>query len=121
MASVVTRERFVRDARAVCPHACEFDEGTTAVRLHFLRKYANKTPLTEEETLDAHYKICYLAGLNMNDRKFTKEYVDKIHERTPYVRRLSQICSSQVLFWIYLTYRRLTGRTRTPLQMYFGQ
>ena len=70
---------------------------------------------------DAHYKIGYLAGLNMNDRKFAKDYVDKVHDRTPYVKRLSRICASPVLFWIYQTYRRLTGKTRTPLQMYFGQ
>jgi hypothetical protein len=47
--------------------------------------------------------------------------VDKVHDRTPYVKRLSRICASPVLFWFYQTYRRLTGKTRTPLQMYFGQ
>ena len=57
----------------------------------------------------------------MNDRKFAKDYVDKVHDRTAYVKRLSRICSSPVLFWCYQTYRRLTGKTRTPLQMYFGQ
>ena len=112
---------FINDARAVCLHACEFDEGTTAVRLHFKRKYPEKTPLTEEEILDAHYKICYLSGLNMNDRRFTKEYIDKMNDRTPYVRRLSRICASPVLFWGYQVYRGVTGKKRTPLQMYFGQ
>ena len=50
-----------------------------------------------------------------------KEYVDKVHDRTPYVRRLSRICASPILFRGYQLYRRLTGKTRTPLQMYFGQ
>ena len=77
--------------------------------------------MTAEEIEDAHYKMGYLAGLNMNDRKFAKEYVDKVHDRTPYVKRLSRICSSPVLFWFYQAYRGLTGKTRTPLQMYFGQ
>ncbi|MBR5175310.1 MAG: glycosyltransferase [Bacteroidales bacterium] len=112
---------YIKDARTVSLHACEFDEGTTAVRLHFLRKYSDKTPLTEDEIQDAHYKICYLAGLNMNDRNYTKQYADRIHHRTPYIKRLSRICSSPCLFWIYQTYRKLSGKTRTPLQMYFGQ
>ena len=113
--------QFINDAREVGIHACKFDAGATAVRLHFQNKYANRTPLTAEEIEDAHSKIGYLAGLNKDDRKFTKEYVDKIHERTPYVKRLSRICASPLLFWLYQTYRRLTGKTRTPLQMYFGQ
>ena len=112
---------YINDAKAVSLHACKFDEGTTAVRLHFRNKYPDRTSLTAEEIEDAHYKIGYLSGLNMNDRKFTKTYVDKVHDRTPYVKRLSRICSSPVLFWFYQTYRRLTGKTRTPLQMYFGQ
>ena len=112
---------YINDARTVSLHACKFDEGTTAVRLHFLRKYPDRTRLTEDEIQDAHYKICYLAGLNMNDRKYTKQYVDLIHHRTPYIKRLSRICSSPCLFWIYQTYRNLSGKTRTPLQMYFGQ
>ena len=112
---------FINDAREVGIHACKFDEGTTAIRLHFRNKYPDRTPLTAEEIKDAHSKIGYLAGLNMNDRKFAKEYVDKVHNRTPYVKRLSRICASPVLFRLYQTYRRLTGKTRTPLQMYFGQ
>ena len=113
--------KFINDAREVGLHACKFDEGTTAIRLHFRNKYPERTLLTTEEIEDAHYKVCYLAGLNMNDRQFTKDYVDKIHHRTPYVKRLSRICASPVLFRLYQTYRRLTGKTRTPLQMYFGQ
>jgi hypothetical protein len=113
--------KFINDARQVGLHAVKFDEGTTAIRLHFRNKYPDRTALTAEEIEDAHYKIGYLAGLNMNDRSFTKEYVDKILDRTPYVERLSRICSSPVLFGLYQTYRRLTGKTRTPLQMYFGQ
>ena len=112
---------YINDAKAVCLHACEFNAGTTAVRLHFRNKYPDRTPMTAEEIEDAHSKICYMAGLNMNDRKFAKEYVDKVHNRTPYVKRLSRICSSPVLFKAYQAYRRLTGKTRTPLQMYFGQ
>ena len=112
---------YINDPRAVALHACKFDEGSTAVRLHFRNKYPDRTPLTVEEIEDAHYKMGYLAGLNMNDRKFAKGYVDKVHDRTPYVKRLSRICSSPLLFWFYQTYRRLTGKTRTPLQMYFGQ
>ena len=112
---------YINDAREVATHACKFDEGTTAIRLHFRNKYPDKTPLTSEEIEDAHYKLGCLSGLNMNDRKFTKEYVDKIHDRTPYVKRLSRICTSSLLFRAYQTYRRLTGKTRTPLQMYFGQ
>ena len=113
--------KFIHDAREVGLHACKFDEGTTAVRLHFRNRYPDRTPLTAEEIEDAHSKVGYLAGLNMNDRKFTKEYVDKVHSRTPYVKRLSRICASPVLYLLYQTYRRLTGKTRTPLQMYFGQ
>lgn len=112
---------YINDPKAVAKHACEFDEGTTVVRLHFRNKYPDRTPVTAEEIEDAHSKIGYLAGLNMNDRKFAKEYVDLVHVRTPYVRRLSRICTSPVLFMFYQTYRCLTGKNRTPLQMYFGQ
>ena len=112
---------YIKNARVVCLHACEFDEGTTAVRLHFLRKYPDRTTLTEDEILDAHYRICFLAGLNMNDREYTKKYIDKMITRTPYVKRMCWICSSPVLFWGYQVYRGLTGKKRTPLQMYFGQ
>ena len=113
--------KFINNAREVGLHACKFDEGTTAVRLHFRNKYADRTPITAEEIEDAHYKVCYLAGLNMDDRMFTKENADKVHNRTSYVKRLSRISASPVLFRLYQTYRRLTGKTRTPLQMYFGQ
>jgi len=112
---------YINDSRAVALHACEFDEGTTAIRLHFRNRYPDRTPITAEEIADAHNKICYLAGLNMDDRLFTKKYVDLVHDRTPYVRRLSRICSSPILFRAYQVYRKLTGKTRTPLQMYFGQ
>lgn len=112
---------YINDAKAVSLHACEFDEGTTAVRLHFRNLYPDRTPLTAEEIEDAHSRICYLAGLNMNDRMLTKEYVDKVHARTPYVKRLSRISSSPLFFKAYQAYRRVTGKTRTPLQMYFGQ
>lgn len=113
--------KYINDRRGGALHACKFDEGTTAIRLYFRNQYPDRTTLTVEEIEDAHYKIGLRAGLNMDDRKFTKEYVDKIHERTPYVKRLSRICASPLLFWLYQTYRRLTGKTRTPLQMYFGQ
>ena len=113
--------KFINDAREVCLHACKFDEGTTAVRRHFIRKYTDRAGITVEQVEDAHQKICYLAGLNMDDRKFTMEAVEKVHDKTPYVRRLTRICKSPILFRFYQLYRRLTGKTRTPLQMYFGQ
>lgn len=113
--------KFINDPTAVALHACQFDARTTDIRLHFRNKYPDRTELTAEDIRDAHHKICYLAGLNMDDRQFTKDHVDKIHHRTSYVKRLSRICASPVLFRIYQLYRRLTGKTRTPLQMYFGQ
>ena len=113
--------KFINDAREVGLHTCKFDEGTTAIRLYFRNEYPDRTPLTVEDIEDAHYKLCCLSGLNMNDRKFTKEYADFVHDRKPYVKRLSRICASPFLFWCYQTYRRLTGKARTPLQMYFGQ
>lgn len=112
---------YINDARAVGLHAVEFDEGATAVRLYFRNNYPDRTPLTVGEIEDSHYKICYLAGMNMNDRLYTKKYIDLVHNRAPYVERLSRISSSSFLFSAYQTYRRLTGKTRTPLQMYFGQ
>ena len=113
--------KFINDPTAVALHACQFDARTTDIRLHFRNKYPDRTELTAEDIRDAHHKICYLSGLNMDDRQFTKDHVDKIHHRTPYVKRLSRICAAPVLFRIYQLYRRLTGKTRTPLQMYFGQ
>ena len=112
---------YINDARTVSLHACKFDEGTTAIRLYFRNRYPDRTELTEEQIEDAHYKLCYLAGLNMDDRSFTKQYVEMVHDRTPYVKRLSWISRSPLLFRVYQFYRRLTGKTRTPLQMYFGQ
>ena len=94
---------------------------TTAIRLHFLKKYLDKTDLTENEIMDAHNKIGYLAGLNMNDREFALRYVSQMRNRTPYVKRLTMICKSPVLFGMYQMYRGLTGKKRSPLEMYFGQ
>lgn len=113
--------QFINDAKEVSLHACKFDEGTTSVRLYFKREYTDKTSITESEILDAHYKICYLAGLNMNDRDYTRKYVDLTSNKTSYLKRLSLICRSRVLFSLYQSYRKMTGKTRTPLQMYFGQ
>ena len=112
---------FINDPKTVSLHACRFDEGTTEVRRHFIRKYSDRAGLTVEQVEDAHQKICYLAGLNMNDRKFTLNAVEKVHDRTPYVRRLTRISRSPLLFAAYQLYRKWTGKTRTPLQMYFGQ
>lgn len=112
--------QYINDVKTVSSHACKFDEGTTAIRLYFLRKYPERTKMTEDEILDAHYKMCYLAGLNMNDREFTLKYVNRISNRVPYIKRLTFICKSRLLFAIYQLYRKLTGKTRTPLQMYFG-
>ena len=113
--------KFINDAREVCLHACKFDEGTTAIRRHFIQKYPDRTSITVEQVEDAHQKICYLSGLNMNDRIFTLQAVEKMHYKTPYVKRLTRICKSPILFKGYQLYRRITGKTRTPLQMYFGQ
>ena len=74
---------YINDPKAVSLHACQFDEGTTEVRRHFIRKYPDRAGLTVEQVEDAHQKICYLAGLNMNDRKFTLDAVEKVHDRTP--------------------------------------
>lgn len=112
---------FINDPKAVSLHACKFDEGTTAVRLYFLRKYPEKTNLTENEILDAHNKFGYLAGLNMNDRKYALKYVSQMHDRSPYIKRLTAICKSRVLFGLYQFYRSVTGKKRSPLEMYFGQ
>lgn len=112
---------FINDPKKVSLHAVKFDEGTTAVRLYFLKKYPEKTNLTEAEILDAHNKIAYLAGLNMNDREFALKYVSQMHDRTPYVKRLTMICKSPLLFSLYQMYRGITGKKRSPLEMYFGQ
>jgi hypothetical protein len=112
---------FINDPKLVSLHAIKFDEGTTAVRLFFLRKYPNETNLTENEILDAHNKMGYMAGLNMNDREFTLKYVSLINHRTPYVNRLTILSKSSLLFGLYQTYRKVMGKHRTPLQMYFGQ
>ncbi len=112
---------FINDPKAVSLHAVKFDENTTAIRLHFLKKYPDRTDLTENEILDAHNKIGYLAGLNMNDREFALRYVSQMHNRTPYVKRLTMICKSHLLFGMYQMYRGLTGKKRAPLEMYFGQ
>ena len=112
---------FINDPKAVSLHAVKFDENTTAIRLHFLKKYPDKTELTENEILDAHNKIGYLAGLNMNDRAFALKYVSQMHDRTPYVKRLTAICKSPLLFGMYQKYRGMTGKKRSALEMYFGQ
>lgn len=111
---------FINDPKTVSLHAVKFDENTTAIRLHFLKKYPDKTDLTENEILDAHNKIGYLAGLNMNDREFALKYVSQMHDRTPYVKRLTTICKSPLLFGLYQKYRALTGKKRSALEMYFG-
>lgn len=77
--------------------------------------------MIENEILDAHNKIGYLAGLNMNDREFALKYVSQMHDRTPYVKRLKTICKSRLLFGMYQKYRALTGKKRSALEMYFGQ
>ena len=112
---------FINDPKAVSLHAVKFDENTTTIRLYFIKKYPDKTDLTENEILDAHNKIGYLAGLNMNDREFALKYVSQMHDRTPYVKRLTTICKSPLLFGIYQKYRALTGKKRSALEMYFGQ
>ena len=112
---------YINDVKAVSMHSCSFDEKSTRIRLYFLRKYPDKTSLTENDILDDHYKICYLAGLNMNDRKHTLKYASLTSKRTPYIKRLTFICKSPLLFWLYQSYRKVTGKQRSALQMYFGQ
>lgn len=113
-------ERKVVNVKEASLHALKFDEGTTAIRLYFKRLNPDKTDMTENEILDAHNKIGYLAGLNMNDRKLALKYVSQMHDRTPYVKRLTTICKSRLLFGMYQKYRALTGKKRSPLEMYFG-
>ena len=115
---VITRE-VVNDKDASL-HALSFDENTTLIRLYYQNKFASKTRLTRNDILDTHNTLGYKCGLNMNDRKFTLKYVDLISNRTPYIKRLAMICKSPGLFWMYQFYRKLSGKQRTPLQMYFG-
>jgi len=56
----------------------------------------------------------------MNDREFALKYVSQMHDRTPYVKRLTMICKSPLLFGMYQKYRALTGKKRSALEMYFG-
>lgn len=112
--------RHVVNVKDASLHALSFDKNTTLIRLYFQKKYAEKTAVTSNDILDSHNALGYKCGLNMNDRKFTLSYVSKIANRTPYVRRLNCICKSNLLFAIYQCYRKLSGKTRTPLQMYFG-
>lgn len=112
---------FINDPKTVSLHACKFDEGTTAVRLYFQKKYPEKTNITENEILDAHNKMGYLAGLNMNDREYTLKFASQMHDRSPYIKRLTAICKSRVLFGLYQFYRGVSGKKRSPLEMYFGQ
>jgi glycosyltransferase involved in cell wall biosynthesis len=113
-------ERKVVNVKEASLHGLKFDEGTTAIRLYFKRQYTEKTDLTENEILDAHNIIGYMAGLNMNDREFALKYVCQMHDRTSYVKRLTTICKSPLLFGLYQKYRDLTGKKRSPLEMYFG-
>lgn len=46
--------------------------------------------------------------------------VSQMHDRTPYVKRLTKICKSPLLFVMYQKYRTLTGKKRSALEMYFG-
>lgn len=62
-----------------------------------------------------------MAGLNMNDRDFTLKYVRMMHDRNPYVRRLTTISKFRLLYGLYQAYRSLMGKKRSPLEMYFGQ
>lgn len=100
-------------------HACRFDENSTKIRLHYLRQHPESTSLTENDILDAHYRIGYKSGLNTKDRKRTSSYVEKIAKKTNYEKRLVQICRSKLMFCCYVAYRKRHIR-RSPLEMYFG-
>jgi len=113
-------ERKVVNIEDASLHGLRFDEGTTAIRLYFLRNYPDKTNLTEKKILDAHNKIGYMAGLNKNDRKLALKYVSQMHERSSYVKRLTTICKSRLLFGLYQMYRSMSGKKRSALEMYFG-
>ena len=109
----------VVNTEEVSLHACRFDENTTRIREHYLSRYPEATTLTADDLWDEHYRIGYRSGLNTRDRARTLDYVRKIHRKTPYERRLQVICSSRVLFPLYLSYRR-KRKKKSQLDMYFG-
>ena len=100
-------------------HACQFDENTTKIRLDFLRKFPGKTNLTESQILDAHYRFGYRSGLNTKDRKRTLDYLQRIHDKSQYEKRLEQLSKVPLLFNCYIIYRRLHSK-KSQLDMYFG-
>lgn len=112
-------EREVVNSRQVGIHAVHFDEKSTKIRIYFRQRFPERTPLLDEDIWDAHYTLGYKSGLGMNDRKFTLNYLNKLHRKTPYTKRLTFLCKSILGFYLYLGYRGLFKR-RTRLQKYFG-
>ena len=100
-------------------HACQFDENTTKIRLDFLHKFPGKTNLTESQILDAHYRIGYRSGLNTKNRKRTLDYLQKIHNKSLYEKRLEHLSKVPILFNCYIIYRRMHSK-KSQLDMYFG-
>ncbi len=113
-------KRDVVVSEEVSNHAMRFDENSTKIRLYFQESFADNTSLSKDDILDDHCALGYKCGLNMNDREFALRYVSQMHNRTPYVKRLTMICKSHLLFGMYQMYRGLTGKKRSPLEMYFG-
>lgn len=109
----------VVNTEEVSLHACRFDENTTRIRERALSLHPDATTLTVDDLWDAHYRIGYRSGLNMGDRTRALDYVRKIHKKTPYERRLQQICRSSLLFKLYVSYRKKHLK-RSQLDKYFG-
>lgn len=104
----------------VMRHACDFDANTTNIRLLFWERYQDETKLTKTEILDEHYKMEIRAGLQYNDRKHVDNYIGELGTVNVYYKRLHVLCKSVVGFYVYQLYRRITGKRKTPLQLYFG-
>ena len=110
----------VVNSSEVSLHACRFDENTTKIRSYYLQRFPNATQMTESEIWDAHYRIGYRSGINTKDRKRALEYVEKITDKSKYEQRLRIICRSNVLFHMYLVYRRKCLKPKSQLDLYFG-
>ena len=104
----------------VMKEACDFDANTTIIRLHFMDKYPNTTNLTKSYILDQHYKMQIRAAMHDNNRKEVIKYLSMLHEYGNYEKRLMLYCKSLVGFYCYLIYRKITGKRKSKLEMYFG-
>lgn len=109
----------VVNTEEVSLHACRFDENSTKIRLHYLRQHPEATSLTEEDILDAHYRMGYRSGLNTRDRKRALSYLEKIVKKNTYEKRLVDICRTRLAFFLYVAYRNRRVK-KSQLDMYFG-